>query len=183
LETSRLNGVASLYFEAATAITTLILLGQVLELRARSRTNAAVKSLLALAPNTALRVKPDGSEEEVHLDQVQVGDTLRVKPGDKVPVDGLIADGHSNVDEWMITGEPTPAWKAKGRRATAGTVNQTGSILLRADKVGADTLLSQIVRMVSHASRTRAPIQKLADQVSARFVPAVIGIAVVAFIV
>jgi len=179
----KMNGVAPLYFEAAAAITTLVLLGQVLKLRARSRTNAAVKSLLALAPNTALRVKPDGSEEEVHLDQVQIGDTLRVKPGDKVPVDGLITDGHSNVDESMITGEPTPAEKANGSRVTAGTVNQTGSFLMRADKVGADTLLSQIVRMVSDASRTRAPIQKLADQVSAWFVPAVIGIAVAAFIV
>jgi P-type Cu2+ transporter len=179
----RMNGVAPLYFEAAAAITTLVLLGQVLELRARSRTNAAVKSLLALAPNTALRIKPDGSEEEIHLDQVQVGDVLRVKPGDKVPVDGFITDGHSNIDESMITGEPIPVEKTVGSRVTAGTVNQTGSFLMRADKVGADTLLSQIVRMVSDASRTRAPIQKLADQVSAWFVPAVMGIAVVAFIV
>ena len=179
----KMNGVAPLYFEAAAAITTLVLLGQVLELRARSRTNAAVKSLLALAPNTALRLRPDGLDEEIHLDQVQVGDVLRVKPGDKIPVDGLITDGHSNVDESMITGEPTPAEKATGSRVTAGTVNQTGSFLMRADKVGADTLLAQIVRMVSDASRTRAPIQKLADQVSAWFVPAVIGIAVVAFIV
>ena len=179
----KMNGVAPLYFEAAAAITTLVLLGQVLELRARSRTNAAVKSLLALAPNTALRINADGSETEVHLDHVQVGYILRVKPGDKVPVDGLITDGHSNIDESMITGEPTPAEKATGSRVTAGTVNQTGSFLMRADKVGADTLLSQIVRMVSDASRTRAPIQKLADQVSAWFVPAVIGIAIMAFIV
>lgn len=179
----KMDGVAPLYFEAAAAITTLVLLGQVLELRARSRTNAAVESLLALAPNAALRIKPDGSEQEVHLDQVQVGDVLRVKPGGKIPVDGTIASGHSNIDESMITGEPTPAEKADGDRITAGTVNQTGSFLMRADKVGADTLLSQIVRMVSDASRTRAPIQKLADQVSAWFVPAVIAIAVVAFIV
>ncbi len=179
----KMNGVVPLYFEAAAAITTLVLLGQVLELRARSRTHAAVESLLALAPNTALRIKPDGSEQEVHLDQVQVGDVLRVKPGGKIPVDGTIASGHSNIDESMITGEPTPAEKADGDRVTAGTVNQTGSFLMRADKVGADTLLSQIVRMVSDASRTRAPIQKLADQVSAWFVPAVIAIAVVAFIV
>jgi heavy metal translocating P-type ATPase len=179
----KMNGVAPLYFEAAAAITTLVLLGQVLELRARSRTNAAVKSLLALAPNTALRINADGSETEVHLDHVQFGYILRVKPGDKVPVDGLITDGHSNIDESMITGEPTPAEKATGSRVTAGTVNQTGSFLMRADKVGADTLLSQIVRMVSDASRTRAPIQKLADQVSAWFVPAVIGIAIMAFIV
>jgi len=179
----KMNDVAPLYFEAAAVITALVLLGQVLELRARSRTNAAVKSLLALAPNTALRIGPDGSEVEVHLDQVHVGDVLRVKPGDKVPVDGLVTDGHSNIDESMITGEPTPAEKTTGSRVTAGTVNQTGSFLMRADMVGADTLLAQIVRMVSDASRTRAPIQKLADQVSAWFVPAVIGIAVVAFIV
>lgn len=179
----KMDGVVPLYFEAAAAITTLVLLGQVLELRARSRTHAAVESLLALAPNTALRIQPDGSEQEVHLDQVQVGDILRVKPGGKIPVDGTIASGHSNIDESMITGEPTPAEKADGDRVTAGTVNQTGSFLMRADKVGADTLLSRIVRMVSDASRTRAPIQKLADQVSAWFVPAVIAIAVVAFIV
>jgi Cu2+-exporting ATPase len=179
----KMNGVAPLYFEAAAVITTLVLLGQVLELRARSRTNAAVKSLLALAPNTAQRVKPDGSEEEVHLDQVQVGDVLRVKPGDKVPVDGVIAQGHSNIDESMITGEPMPVEKTDGGRVTAGTVNQTGSFLMRAEKVGADTLLSQIVRMVSDASRTRAPIQKLADQVSAWFVPTVIAIAIVAFMI
>src|SRR5665213_2383246 len=179
----KMNGIAPLYFEAAAVITTLVLLGQVLELRARSRTNAAVKSLLALAPNTALRVKPDGAEVEVHLDQVRVGDMLRVKPGDKVPVDGLITDGRSNVDESMITGEPTPVAKTAGSSVTAGTVNQTGSFLMRADKIGADTLLSQIVQMVSHASRTRAPIQKLADQVAAWFVPSVIAAAVVAFLV
>jgi heavy metal translocating P-type ATPase len=179
----KMNGVAPLYFEAAAVITTLVLLGQVLELRARSRTNAAVKSLLALAPNTALRMKPDGSEEEVHLDQVQVGDVLRVKPGDKVAVDGVITTGHSNIDESMITGEPMPAEKTPGSVVTAGTVNQTGSFLMRAEKIGADTLLSQIVQMVSDASRSRAPIQKLADQVSAWFVPAVIAIAVLAFVV
>jgi heavy metal translocating P-type ATPase len=179
----KMNGVAPLYFEAAAVITTLVLLGQVLELRARSRTNAAVKSLLELAPNTALRVRPDGSDEEIHLDQVQVGDVLRVKPGDKIPVDGRVTDGHSNIDESMITGEPIPVEKTTGSSVTAGTVNQTGSFLMRAEKVGADTLLSQIVHMVSDASRTRAPIQKLADQVSAWFVPAVMGIAVVAFIV
>jgi Cu2+-exporting ATPase len=136
---------------------------------------------LALAPNTALRVNPDGIEAEVHLDQVQVGDVLRVKPGDKVPVDGLITEGHSNVDEAMITGEPMPVEKAADSRVTAGTVNQTGSFLMRAEKIGADTLLSQIVHMVSDASRTRAPIQNLADQVSAWFVPAVMGAAALAF--
>jgi Cu2+-exporting ATPase len=179
----KMNGDAPLYFEAAAVITTLVLLGQVLELRARSRTNAAVKSLLALAPNTALRIKADGTEEEVHLDQVQVGDVLHVKPGDKVPVDGVLTSGHSNIDESMISGEPMPVEKAVGSRVTAGTVNQTGSFLMRAEKIGADTLLSQIVRMVSDASRTRAPIQKLADQVSAWFVPAVIVVAVVAFVI
>jgi cation transport ATPase len=179
----KMNGVVPLYFEAAAAITTLVLFGQVLELRARSRTHAAVESLLALAPNTAFRIMPDGSEQRIRSDQVQVGDILRVKPGGKIPVDGTIASGHSNIDESMFTGEPTAAEKADGDRITAGTVNQTGSFLMRADKVGADTLLSQIVRMVSDASRTRAPIQKLADQVSAWFVPAVIAIAVVAFIV
>ncbi len=179
----KMNGIAPLYFEAAAVITTLVILGQVLELRARSRTNAAVKSLLALAPNTALRIKPDGSEEEIHLDQVQVTDVLRVKPGDKVPVDGVITSGHSNVDESMITGEPIPVEKTGGSQVTAGTVNQTGSFLMRAEKIGADTLLSQIVRMVSDASRTRAPIQKLADQVSAWFVPTVIAFAIIAFIV
>jgi P-type Cu2+ transporter len=179
----KMNGDAPLYFEAAAVITTLVLLGQVLELRARSRTNTAVKSLLALAPNTALRVQPDGSEEEVHLDQVQVGDVLRVKPGDKVPVDGVITQGHSNIDESMITGEPVPIQKTDGSRVTAGTVNQAGSFLMCAEKIGADTLLSQIVRMVGDASRTRAPIQKLADKVSAWFVPAVILIAAAAFVI
>jgi heavy metal translocating P-type ATPase len=179
----KMNGVAPLYFEAAAVITTLVLLGQVLELRARSRTNAAVKSLLAISPNAAWRVKPDGSDEEIQLDQVQVGDVLRVKPGEKIPVDGHVTDGHSNIDESMITGEPMPVEKTTDNPVTAGTLNQTGSFLMRADKIGADTLLSQIVRMVSDASRTRAPIQKLADQVSGWFVPAVIGIAVLAFVV
>jgi heavy metal translocating P-type ATPase len=179
----KMNGAAPLYFEAAAVITALILLGQVLELRARARTNAAVKALLALAPNTALRINADGSEEEVRLDQVRPGNVLRVKPGDKVPVDGVVTDGHSNIDESMISGEPIPVQKTIGSMVTAGTVNQTGSFSMRADKVGADTLLSQIVRMVSDASRTRAPIQKLADQVAAWFVPAVMAIAAIAFVV
>ncbi len=177
----KMNGMSPLYFEAAAVIVTLVLMGQVLELRARSRTNDAIKSLLELAPNTALRVKPDGSEEEVHLDQVQVGDVLRVKPGGKVPVDGEVTDGHSNIDESMITGEPVPVEKKVGDKVTAGTVNQTGTFLLRANKVGADTLLSRIVQMVNDAGRSRAPIQKLADQVSGWFVPAVMGVAVIAF--
>ena len=177
----KMNGMVPLYFEAAAVIVALVLLGQVLELRARARTNSAVKALLALAPNTAIRVKPDGSEEEVHLDLVQVGDILRVKPGANIPVDGEVVEGKSSVDEWMRTGEPIPVEKQAGSKATAGTINQTGSFLLRAEKVGAETLLSQIVQLVNQASRSRAPIQKLADQVSAWFVPAVITIAVIAF--
>jgi P-type Cu2+ transporter len=177
----KMNGMVPLYFEAAAVIVTLVLMGQVLELRARSRTNDAIKSLLELAPNTALRVKPDGSEEEVHLDQVQVDDVLRVKPGGKIPVDGELTDGRSNIDESMITGEPLPVEKKPGDKVTAGTVNQTGTFLLRANKVGADTLLSRIVQMVNDAGRSRAPIQKLADQVSGWFVPAVMVIAAIAF--
>ncbi len=177
------GGMVPLYFEAAAVIVTLVLLGQVLELRARSQTNSAIKSLLALAPNTAIRVKADGSEEEVHLGEVHTGDVLRVKPGAKIPVDGEVIEGRSSVDESMITGESIPAEKLPGSKATAGTVNQTGSFLLRAEKIGAETLLSQIVQMVNEASRSRAPIQKLADRVSSWFVPGVIFIAVVAFAV
>ena len=179
----KMNGMVPLYFEAAAVIVTLVLMGQVLELRARSQTNSAIKSLLALAPNTAVRVKADGGEEEVRLDDVQVGDILRVKPGTKVPVDGEVTEGRSNIDESMITGEPIPAQKHPGSKVSAGTVNQLGSFLLRAQKVGAETLLSQIVHMVNEASRSRAPIQKLADQVSGWFVPGVIAAAVIAFAV
>ena len=182
-EAFKINGMVPLYFEAAAVIVTLVLMGQVLELRARSQTNSAIKSLLALAPNTAVRVKADGSEEEVHLDDVHVGDILRVKPGTKVPVDGVVTDGRSNVDESMITGEPIPAEKQAGSKVTAGTVNQLGSFLLRAEKVGAETLLSQIVHMVNEASRSCAPIQKLADRVSGWFVPGVVASAVIAFAV
>lgn len=178
----KMDGMAPLYFEAAAVIVTLVLLGQMLELRARSRTNSAIKSLLELAPNAALRIKPDGTEEEIHLDLVQVGDTLRVKPGGKVPVDGEIVDGHSNVDESMISGEPVPVEKQVGDKATAGTVNQTGAFLLRADKIGTDTLLARIIQMVNEAGRSRAPIQKLADQVAGWFVPAVIAIGVLSFV-
>ncbi len=180
-EAFKMDGMLPLYFEAAAVIVTLVLLGQVLELRARSQTSSAIKSLLELAPNTALRVRPDGTEEEVHLDLIQVGDILRVKPGGKVPVDGQLTEGHSYIDESMITGEPLPVVKQVGDKVSAGTVNQTGAFLLRADKVGADTLLSRIVQMVNEAGRSRAPIQKLADQVASWFVPAVIGIAVLAF--
>ena len=179
----KMNGITPLYFEAAAVIITLVLLGQVLELRARSRTNDAIKSLLELAPNTAMRVDSDGNEEEVELDQVHVGDILRVKPGGKIPVDGEITEGHSNIDEAMITGEPVPVKKKAGDSVTAGTVNQTGTFLLRANGVGADTLLSRIVKMVNEAGRSRAPIQKLADQVAGWFVPAVMGVAALAFTV
>ncbi|MEO8847266.1 MAG: heavy metal translocating P-type ATPase [Casimicrobiaceae bacterium] len=179
----KMNGMAPLYFEPAAVIVTLVLMGQVLELRARSRTNSAIKALLELAPATATRVRPGGGDEEVGLEQIQVGDQLRVKPGAKVPVDGEVVEGHSNIDESMITGEPVPAAKLTGSRVSAGTVNQTGSFIMRADKVGSDTLLARIVQMVNEASRSRAPIQKLADQVSAWFVPAVIAIAILAFVV
>ena len=175
----KMHNIVPLYFEAAAFIVTLVLVGQVLELRARSQTNSAIKALLALAPNTALRINAEGAEEEVDLDQVVTGDLLRVKPGSKVPVDGEVTDGRSNVDESMITGEPMPVEKRPGSKVSAGTVNQTGSFLLRADKVGADTLLAQIVNMVNEASRSRAPIQKIADRVSGWFVPVVIAIAVI----
>jgi Cu2+-exporting ATPase len=172
-----------LYFEAAAAIVTLVLLGQVLELRARSKTSSAIADLLKLAPATAFRVRADGGEEEVSLQEVKVGDILRVKPGAKIPVDGEVTEGTSSVDEAMLTGEPIPVEKVPTSKVTAGTLNQTGSFLMRADKVGADTLLARIVQMVSEAGRTRAPIQKLADQVSGWFVLAVLGIAAVAFAV
>ena len=172
-----------LYFEAAAVITTLVLLGEVLELRARSRTSSAVRALLGLAPNTAIRVAPDGAEREVPLADVKPGDVLRVRPGAKVPVDGTVAEGHSVVDESMLTGESLPVEKTAGSAVTAGTVNQTGTFLMRAEKVGADTLLAQIAQLVSEATRSRAPIQRLADRVSAWFVPGVIAVAVVAAIV
>ena len=178
----KMNGIVPLYFEAAAVIVTLVLMGQVLELRARAQTGSAIKSLLALAPNTAVRVKSDGSEEEVHLDDVHVGDILRVKPGTRVPVDGVVSEGRSYVDESMLTGEPMPAEKRPGSKVTAGTVNQRGSFLLRAEKIGSETLLAQIVQMVNEASRSRAPIQKLADRVSGWFVPGVVAAAVISFV-
>jgi len=177
------GGRVAVYFEAAAVIAALVLLGQVLELRARSRTNAAIKMLLGLAPNTARIVRKDGTEEDIPLEQVKPGDTLRVRPGEKVPVDGTVSDGQSNVDESMVTGEPIPAAKSVGDKLIGATVNGTGSLLMRAEKVGADTLLAQIVHMVAEAQRSRAPIQKLADVVSGYFVPAVVGVAVLAFIV
>ncbi|CAH1903823.1 Copper-transporting P-type ATPase [Candidatus Nitrotoga sp. HW29] len=177
----KMNDMAPLYFEAAAAIITLVLVGQVLELRARLRTNSAIKLLLGLVPNTAVRLRLDGSEEEVHLDEIRVGDRLRVKPGDKVPVDGEVVEGRSNIDESMITGEPIPSEKTVGSKVSAGTVNQTGSFVFTAQKVGAETLLAHIVKMVNDASRSRAPIQKIADAVAGWFVPVVMGVALIAF--
>lgn len=176
------DGTVSVYFEAAAVITILVLLGQVLELRARSNTNAAIKALLGLAPNTARIVYDNGNEEDIPLEQVRPGNRLRVRPGEKIPVDGLVIEGESHVDESMITGEPVPVAKVIDNKLIGATINGTGSLLMRADKVGADTMLSQIVRMVSEAQRSRAPIQKLADIVSGWFVPVVILIAVSAFI-
>lgn len=173
------DGSVDLYFEAAAVITVLVLLGQVLELRARSRTTSAIKALLGLAPKTARRLREDGTEEDIPLDQVKPGDRLRVRPGEKVPVDGIVVDGASSVDESMITGEPIPVEKAKGHRVTAGTVNGTGTFVMRAERVGTETLLAQIVRMVSEAQRSRAPIQRLADVVASYFVPLVVAIALV----
>ena len=177
------GGLVAVYFEAAAVIVALVLLGQVLELRARSQTNAAIRMLLGLAPNTARIVHDDGREEDIPLEQVQPGDLLRVRPGEKVPVDGLVTAGNSAVDESMISGEPIPVEKISGEKLIGATVNGTGSLLMRAEKVGSDTLLSQIVHMVSEAQRSRAPIQKLADVVAAYFVPAVVGVAVIAFVV
>ena len=177
------GGRVDVYFEAAAMITALVLLGQVLELRARSRTNAAIQLLLGLAPKTARIVRNDGVEEDIPLEQVQAGDTLRVRPGEKIPVDGTVIDGTSNVDESMVSGEPMAVAKALGAKLIGATVNGTGSLLMRAEKVGADTLLAQIVRMVAEAQRSRAPIQKLADVVSGYFVPAVVTVAVAAFVV
>jgi Cu+-exporting ATPase len=177
------GGEVGVYFEAAAVITTLVLLGQVLELRARSRTGAAIRALLGLAPKTARRIEPDGTERDVPLDQVQPGDHLRVRPGEKVPVDGVVVEGRSSVDESMVSGEPIPVEKAAGDRVVGATVNGTGSLVMEAEKVGAETLLARIVQMVAEAQRSRAPIQKLADQVAGYFVPAVVAIAVVTFIV
>jgi Cu+-exporting ATPase len=171
----------AVYFEAAAVITTLVLLGQVLELKARGRTNAAIRALLDLAPKTARRVNADGSEEDVPLESVEVGDRLRVRPGEKVPVDGVVVSGSSSVDESMVTGEPIPVGKESGDRVIGATVNGTGSLVIEAEKVGSDTLLSQIVQMVAEAQRSRAPIQKLADIVASYFVPAVVITAVLTF--
>ena len=182
-EAFRMDGTVDVYFEVAAVITTLVLLGQVLELRARERTSGAIKALLDLSPKTARRINPDGTEDEVTLDQVQVGDRLRVRPGEKVPVDGIVAEGRSLLDESLVTGESMPVSKTVGDTVIGGTINQTGSLILRAEKVGRDTMLARIVQMVAEAQRSRAPIQRVVDRVATWFVPAVIVIAIVAFLV
>jgi Cu+-exporting ATPase len=180
-DTMRTHGRIPIYFEAAAVIIVLVLLGQMLELRARSRTGSAIKALLNLAPPTARRVK-DGGDEEIPLDRVQTGDLLRVRPGDKVPVDGELTEGRSNLDESMITGEPVPVEKQPGDKVTGGTVNGTGGFVMRAERVGSDTLLAQIVNMVAEAQRSRAPIQGLADKTAAVFVPVVMAVSVITFV-
>src|SRR5271168_3132353 len=177
-----IGGAVSVYFEAAAVITVLVLLGQVLELRAREQTGGAIRALLKLAPKTARRLKDNGEDEEVTLEQVQVGDHLRIRPGDGVPVDGKVLEGKGAVDESMVTGESMPAAKQPGDKLIGGTVNGTGSLVMRADKVGADTMLARIVTMVAEAQRSRAPIQRMADTVSGYFVPAVLGVAAIAFV-
>lgn len=177
------HGRVATYFEAAAVIMTLVLLGQVMELRARSQTSSALKGLLQLAPKTARRVREDGDEDDIEVSQVEAGMILRVRPGEKIPVDGSITEGRSTIDESMVTGEPMPVEKSNDDKVTGGTVNQKGSFLMKAERVGRDTLLAQIVRMVSEAQRTRAPIQRVADQVAAWFVPAVLLIAVITFVV
>src|SRR5277367_5941935 len=176
------HGEVPVYFEAAAAITTLVLLGQVLELRARSQTSTAIRSLLKLSPRTARLVRADGTELDVPVEHLQVGDMMRVRPGEKVPVDGIITDGASSVDESLVTGESIPVEKTAGARVIGGTVNGTGSFVMRADRVGSETTLAQIVKMVSDAQRSRAPVQRLADRVAGYFVPAVVLIAVLTFI-
>jgi Cu+-exporting ATPase len=182
-ESFRMNGEVAVYFEPAAVIVVLVLLGQVLELRARSRTSAAIRTLLGLAPKTARRIANDGAERDVPLEQVVAGDRLRVRPGERVPVDGVVLEGTTTVDESMVTGEPIPVEKPPGAQVTGGTVNGTGAFVMRAQRVGSDTLLAQIVRMVSEAQRSRAPIQRLADTVSAWFVPIVVAVAVVTFVI
>ena len=174
------SGAVPVYFEAAAVITVLVLLGQVLELRAREQTSGAIRALIDLAPKTARRVR-DGTDEEIPLDEITVGDMLRVRPGEKIPVDGVVIEGRSSVDESMVTGESMPVTKEPDANVIAGTLNTTGSFVMRAERVGRDTMLSQIVQMVAAAQRSRAPIQRLADRVAAWFVPAVIAVAVLAF--
>jgi P-type Cu+ transporter len=178
----QMDGAVAVYFEAAAVITVLVLLGQVLELRARDQTSGAIKALLGLAPKTARRVGPDGNDEEVALDLIGMGDSLRVRPGEKVPVDGEIIEGHSSLDESMVTGESMPVSKEVGAKVIGGTINASGSFVMRAEKIGSETMLARIVQMVANAQRSRAPIQRLADQVSGLFVPAVIAAAVLSFV-
>ena len=182
-ESLRMGGQVAVYFEPAAVIVVLILLGQVLELRARSRTSAAIRNLLGLAPKTARRIGQDGSEQDVPLEHVMVGDRLRVRPGERIPVDGMVLEGTTTVDESMVTGEPIPVEKMADAKVTGGTVNGTGAVVMKAERVGSDTLLAQIVRMVREAQRSRAPIQRLADTVSGWFVPIVIVVAVVTFVI
>jgi Cu+-exporting ATPase len=181
-QTLRQDGVVPVYYEAAAVITVLVLLGQVLELRARDKTGGAIRALLNLAPKTARRIRDDGNDEQVPLEEVHIGDRLRVRPGDSVPVDGVVAEGRSTVDESMVTGESMPVDKDPGAKLIGGTINGTGALVMRAEKVGSDTVLARIVHMVAQAQRSRAPIQRLADSVAAWFVPAVILVAVAAFI-
>jgi P-type Cu+ transporter len=181
-ETLRIDGIVPVYYEAAAVITVLVLLGQVLELRAREQTGSAIRALLNLAPKTARRIREHGNDEEIPVEQVRIGDRLRVRPGDSVPVDGVVIEGRGAVDESMVRGESLPVEKEPGAKVIGGTINGTGSVVVRAEKVGADTMLAQIVHMVAEAQRSRAPIQRLADVVSAWFVPAVILVAFVAFI-
>ncbi|NCM96970.1 MAG: HAD-IC family P-type ATPase, partial [Rhodobacterales bacterium] len=177
-----MTGQVGVYFEAAAVIVTLVLLGQVMELKAREGTGRAIRALLDMAAKTARVIRPDGTEEEIALEEVQIGDRLRVRPGDKVPVDGKVVDGRSSVDESLISGEPLPVEKVAGDPLTGATINGTGSLIMEATRVGADTMLAQIVQMVANAQRSRAPIQKYADKVAGFFVPAVIGVAVLSFI-
>jgi Cu+-exporting ATPase len=182
-ESARMMGQVAVYFEPAAVIVVLVLLGQVLELRARSRTSSAIRNLLGLAPKTARRIEADGTERDVPLSDVHVGDRLRVRPGERVPVDGVVLEGKTTIDESMVTGEPIPVEKEADAQVTGGTVNGTGTFVMKAERVGADTLLAQIVRMVGEAQRSRAPIQRLADTVSAYFVPAVIVVAIATFVI
>ena len=182
-EAFRMDGTVDVYFEAASVITTLVLLGQVLELRAREQTSGAIRALLDLTPKTAHRIRVDGTDEEVALDEVQIGDRLRVRPGEKVPVDGAVEEGRSSLDESLVTGESMPVTKTIGDTVIGGTINQTGALVMRAEKVGRDTMLARIVAMVAEAQRSRAPIQRTADRVAAVFVPTVIGVAIAAFVV
>jgi Cu+-exporting ATPase len=177
----RMGGYPDVYFEAAAAITALVLLGQVMELRARSRTSAAIRALLDLSPKMARRLSADGSEKDVPLESVKPGDKLRVRPGEKIPVDGIVLEGRSSVDESMITGESIPVEKKANSKVIGATINATGSFVMQAEHVGSDTLLARIVQLVGQAQRSRAPIQKLADRVSAWFVPAVFAVAAITF--